>query len=203
MTDVVSQLEKIDFLTLSSAEKSQVASVLLKKIPDITGLIQAASKDKERQTGYKLSELKKAIVNGTCDTEKVENFIKELSEQYTFLLSQVGFIENQLIQAEEMKNKIQDSVQGIKIATLPTVFLIDFVRVLKESKWAKIIWDEKNGTKVNNITDYARLIDIYIEPNILWSEQVTFKMLMGGYLPESEYNQLQKKTPLRLEPYNM
>jgi len=202
MIDIIKQIEENDFSLLGSSEKGELAAVLLKKIPEITGLIQGAAKDREHKISQKFNKIKEEVVNGTCDSSKIESFIEDLSNQYTFLLSQVGLVENQLIQAEAMRVKLADAAFGVRMATLPIALLINFVTALKETNWATIVWDEKNGTRVDNITEYARLVDIYIEPNMQWSEKITFRMLMGGYLPESEYVQLQKRILLRLEPYN-
>ena len=202
MIDAVKQVEKIDFSLLTATEKGELATVLLQKIPEITGLIQGAAKDRDSKISQKFKKIKEEVINGTCDSSKVESFIEDLSQQYTFLLSQVGLVENQLVQAEAMRVKLADATFGVRMATLPIALLVNFVNALKEIAWATIIWDEKNGTKVENITEYARLVDIYIEPNMQWSEKVTFRMLMGGYLPESEYAQLQKRVSMRLEPYN-
>lgn len=203
MNTIAQQLSQIDFSILSQNDKSELAAILLQKVPDITGLIHKAAKDQELQTTHKFQEIKQEVTNGTCTVDKIESFIQDISKQYTFLLSQVGVVENQLTQAESMRLKLADQVIGLRIATLPIALMMDLVKTLKECRWAKIIWDEKNGTKSNHITEYARLVDIFVEPNMQWTDTVTFKMLMGGYLPEAEYESLRSKMNLRLAAYNI
>lgn len=187
---ILEKLSAIDFTLLDQESYKSVAEILLQKIPGITGFIEKASKDKEKKLQENFLEIKQEVINGSCTADKIEDFIGKLSEQYTHLLSQLGIIETQLESAEAMKTKLEDKVYGTRIATLPIAMIIDFVNHLKVTGWATISWDEKNGTRCEKITDYARLVDIYIEPNMQWSEKVHFTMLMGGYLPEADYNNL-------------
>lgn len=200
--DIVKSISALDFSGLSSEDAARVATVLLQKIPAITGLIQKVSQDREKKIQERFKQIKIKATNGTCKPEEIENLIGDLSNQYTYYLSQIGMLENQLTQAESMKAKISDKVYGVRIATLPIAMMLDFVNTLKECSWAKIVWDEKNGTKCEKICDYARLVDIYIEPNMRWQDKTTFTMLMGNYLLESEYTNLAQKLSKRLAPYH-
>ena len=199
---VINTLKELDFSFLDQSSRGEIVDVLLQKIPDITGLIEKAAKDKEQRLQNRLQDIKQEVINGTCSTERVEGLLGSLSEQYTHLLSQLGVVETQLEQVESMRVKLEDKVHGIRMATLPIVLMLDFVQTLKQCSWAHVFWDEKNGTKSERITDYARLVDIFIEPNIQWSEKVSFKMLMGGYLPEADYNILIESLNIRA-PYNI
>jgi len=199
---IIKTLESLDFGALDQDSASIVADVLLKKIPGITGLIEKAAKDKQQALQDKFKSLKENVAQGTGSVEQIETLIVSLSEQYTHILSQLGVIETQLEQAEAMRGKLDEKAHGIRIATIPVAMLIDFVKIMKDSTWARVVWEQKPGTQSDKITDYARLVDIYVEPNVQWCDQVTFTMFLGGYLPESDYNILASNLNIRT-PYNI
>jgi hypothetical protein len=191
----------INFKEMTDNEISDVINQLLETHPGVVGIIQQMINDKSKKVSDLSQKVKEKLDNKTLMPRDVELLIKELSQQYSVLLGQISDVENQLMQAEELKDDVMRAKNTVRIMTLPIALLMEFNRVLKECRWAKIRWDEKKDTKCNNISDYARLVDVYVEPNSTWEGLVNFTFVLGGYITESAYEELKQVSAVARAPY--
>jgi hypothetical protein len=194
-------MQPLNIQNMSNDEVSELISSLIEHHPSVLGTIQQLIHNKTGEIEVLSQTVKSKFEAQALMPRDIELLIRALSQQYSILLGQIGDVENQLIQAEELKDSIMRAKNTLRIMTLPIALLMDFTRLIKESKWATIKWDEKKDTKCEHITDYARLVEIYVEPNSTWETPVNFLFIMGGYISETAYAELQSVTSFARTPY--
>ena len=184
--------QKFDLKNMDDDEIGVLVADLIDAHPNVIGIIQQTVKNKSQDMHALAKMVSDKFEAKTLVPRDVEALIKALSQQYSVLLGQMNDIENQLMSAESLKDNIMREKNTLRIMTIPIALLIEFNDVIKRSKWAQIKWDEKKGTKCANITDYARIVDVYVEPNSTWETLVNFTFVMGGYISEQAYEELRQ-----------
>lgn len=194
-------MQSINVQGMTNDEVNELVSALIEHHPSVLGTIQQLISNKTGEIDALTQTVKTKFEAQTLMPRDIELLIRALSQQYSILLGQIGDVENQLIQAEELKDNIMRAKNTLRIMTLPIALLMDFTRLIKDSQWATLKWDEKKDTKCEHITDYARLVEIYVEPNSTWETPVNFLFIMGGYISENAYAELQSVTSFARAPY--
>lgn len=172
----------------------------LDRSPGLLSVLRGIISQQDVAASEAFAAVKKQADDGKVTIATVDRLVQLLSQKYSALLTEIGGVEEHLEQAQLLRERLEVRDNSWRVATLPSYLLVDLVGLLKQQPWAKLTWDEDKDLRCPEISDYARLVEIRVEPNVAWDGVVNFTFCLKGYITENDYEALCAKYGRR-QPY--
>lgn len=185
--ELVAQIKQsIDEDKFGANDLQELFKHLMLKNPEVLDDALSATDSSLSCVDKIISDLKE----GRGDKSKLNFCVEMLSKRYSLILAQIGNVETRMEACADLKEQFEKKESMFRLGLFPAILLVEFVDAVKASIWTQVSWEQDAEQACENITDYARITEVWIEPNRVWDGLVRIVFRMKGYISESDFKKI-------------